>query len=78
MGVWFHYPPNFDPNKNILLWYTAGGGPQSALTQYFSVRWNFALMTANDYIVVAQTEEECQVGEQNGTKKFLKTGADSQ
>ncbi len=23
MGVWFHYPPNFDPNKNILHWYTA-------------------------------------------------------
>lgn len=29
------------------------GGPQSALTQYFSTRWNFALMTAQDYIVIA-------------------------
>ncbi|WP_106915575.1 S9 family peptidase [Chryseobacterium aurantiacum] len=53
MGVWFHYPPNFDPNKKYPTLVYCQGGPQSALTQYFSVRWNFALMTANDYIVVA-------------------------
>lgn len=53
MGVWFHYPPNFDPNKKYPTLVYCQGGPQSALTQYFSIRWNFALMTANDYIVVA-------------------------
>ncbi|EFK33590.1 Prolyl tripeptidyl peptidase precursor [Chryseobacterium gleum] len=53
MGVWFHYPPNFDPNKKYPTLVYCQGGPQSALTQFFSVRWNFALMTANDYIVVA-------------------------
>ncbi|UEQ78302.1 S9 family peptidase [Chryseobacterium arthrosphaerae] len=53
MGVWFHYPPNFDPNKKYPTLVYCQGGPQSALTQYFSVRWNFALMTANGYIVVA-------------------------
>lgn len=53
MGVWFHYPPNFDPNKKYPTLVYCQGGPQSALTQYFSTRWNFALMTANDYIVVA-------------------------
>lgn len=53
MGVWFHYPPNFDPNKKYPTLVYCQGGPQSALTQYFSVRWNFALMTAHDYIVVA-------------------------
>ncbi|MGV4413446.1 prolyl oligopeptidase family serine peptidase [Chryseobacterium sp. T1] len=53
MGVWFHYPPNFDPNKKYPTLLYCQGGPQSALTQYFSVRWNFGLMTANDYIVVA-------------------------
>lgn len=53
MGVWFHYPPNFDPNKKYPALLYCQGGPQSALSQFFSIRWNFALMAANDYIVVA-------------------------
>ncbi len=53
MGVWIHYPPNFDPNKKYPTLLYCQGGPQSALTQYFSTRWNFALMAANGYIVVA-------------------------
>ena len=53
MGVWFIYPPNFDANKKYPTLLYCQGGPQSALTQSFSVRWNFALMAANDYIVVA-------------------------
>ena len=53
MGVWFHYPPNFDPNKKYPTLLYCQGGPQSALTQFFSIRWNFALMAANGYIVVA-------------------------
>lgn len=53
MGVWFIYPPNFDANKKYPTLLYCQGGPQSALTQTFSVRWNFALMAANDYIVVA-------------------------
>lgn len=53
MGVWFHYPPNFDPNKKYPTLLYCQGGPQSALTPYFSIRWNFSLMTANGYIVVA-------------------------
>jgi dipeptidyl aminopeptidase/acylaminoacyl peptidase len=53
MGVWFHYPPNFDPNKKYPTLLYCQGGPQSALSQFFSVRWNFALMAANGYIIVA-------------------------
>jgi len=53
MGVWFHYPPNFDPNKKYPTLVYCQGGPQSALTQFFSTRWNFALMAANGYIIVA-------------------------
>ncbi len=53
MGVWFHYPPNFDPNKKYPTLVYCQGGPQSALTQFFSTRWNFSLMAANGYIVVA-------------------------
>lgn len=53
MGVWFIYPPNFDANKKYPTLLYCQGGPQSALTQFFSIRWNFALMAANDYIIVA-------------------------
>jgi dienelactone hydrolase len=53
MGVWFHYPPNFDSNKKYPTLVYCQGGPQSGLTQFFSTRWNFALMAANGYIVVA-------------------------
>jgi len=53
MGVWFIYPPNFDPAKKYPTLLYCQGGPQSALTQTFSTRWNFALMAANDYIIVA-------------------------
>lgn len=53
MGVWFHYPPNFDSNKKYPTLVYCQGGPQSGLTQFFSTRWNFSLMAANGYIVVA-------------------------
>lgn len=53
MGVWFVYPPNFDPNKKYPTLLYCQGGPQSALTQFFSTRWNPGLMAANGYIVVA-------------------------
>ena len=53
MGVWFVYPPDFDPNKKYTTLLYCQGGPQSALTQFFSTRWSPALMAANGYIVVA-------------------------
>ena len=53
MGVWFVYPPDFDPNKKYPKLLYCQGGPQSALTQFFSTRWSPALMAAKGYIVVA-------------------------
>lgn len=53
MGVWVIYPPNFDPNKKYPTLLYCQGGPQSALSQFYSFRWNFQLMAANGYIVVA-------------------------
>ena len=47
------YPPNFDPNKKYPTLLYCQGGPQSAVSQFFSFRWNFQLMAANDYIIVA-------------------------
>lgn len=53
MGVWVVYPPNFDPKKKYPTLLYCQGGPQSALSQFYSIRWNFQLMAANGYIVVA-------------------------
>ncbi|MBC5773348.1 S9 family peptidase [Pontibacter sp. KCTC 32443] len=50
---WVVYPPDFDPNKKYPTLLYCQGGPQSALTQYYSYRWNMQLMAANGYIVVA-------------------------
>jgi dipeptidyl aminopeptidase/acylaminoacyl peptidase len=53
MLVWVIYPPDFDPSKKYPTLLYCQGGPQSALTQFYSFRWNFQLMAANDYIIVA-------------------------
>lgn len=53
MLVWVIYPPGFDPSKKYPTLLYCQGGPQSPLTQFYSFRWNFQLMAANGYIVVA-------------------------
>jgi dipeptidyl aminopeptidase/acylaminoacyl peptidase len=53
MLVWVVLPPNFDPNKKYPTLLYCQGGPQSALTQFYSFRWNFQVMAAQGYIVVA-------------------------
>lgn len=53
MLVWVIYPPGFDPNKKYPALLYCQGGPQSAVSQFFSYRWNFQIMAAHDYIVVA-------------------------
>jgi dipeptidyl aminopeptidase/acylaminoacyl peptidase len=53
MGVWVIYPPDFDPAKKYPTLLYCQGGPQSALSQFYSFRWNFQLMAANEYIIVA-------------------------
>ena len=53
MLVWVCYPPNFDPTKKYPALLYCQGGPQAAVSQFYSFRWNFQLMAANDYIVVA-------------------------
>lgn len=53
MLTWVIYPPDFDPNKKYPTLLYCQGGPQSALSQFYSFRWNFQLMAAQGYIVVA-------------------------
>jgi dipeptidyl aminopeptidase/acylaminoacyl peptidase len=50
---WVIYPPDFDPEKKYPLLTYCQGGPQGQIGQWFSYRWNFHLMAAQGYVVVA-------------------------
>ena len=53
MLVWIILPPDFDPTKKYPTLLYCQGGPQSMVSCSYSFRWNFALMAANGYVVVA-------------------------
>lgn len=53
MLVWVVYPPDFDASKKYPTLLYCQGGPQSPVSQFYSFRWNFQLMAAQGYIVVA-------------------------
>lgn len=53
MLTWIIYPPHFDPNKKYATILYCEGGPQSPVSQFWSFRWNFMMMSAGDYIIVA-------------------------
>ncbi len=53
MTTWVILPPNFDPEKKYPAILYCQGGPQQAVSQFWSYRWNFALMASNGYIIIA-------------------------
>ncbi len=53
MTTWGVYPPNFDPAKKYPAILYCQGGPQSAVSQFWSNRWNLSLMASQGYIVIA-------------------------
>ena len=53
MTTWIIYPPHFDKNKKYPAILYCQGGPQQAVSQFWSYRWNFALMASNNYVVIA-------------------------
>lgn len=53
MLVWVILPPNFDAKKKYPTLLYCQGGPQGALSQFYSFRWNFQVMASQGYIVVA-------------------------
>lgn len=53
MLTWVVLPPNFDPNKKYPAILYCQGGPQQAVSQFWSYRWNFRLMASQGYIVIA-------------------------
>ncbi|MFC2665183.1 MAG: prolyl oligopeptidase family serine peptidase, partial [Prevotella histicola] len=53
MQVWVITPPHFDPNKKYPALLFCEGGPQSPVSQFWSYRWNFQIMAANGYVIIA-------------------------
>ncbi|MBD5291702.1 MAG: S9 family peptidase [Bacteroides sp.] len=53
MTCWVILPANFDPNKQYPAILYCQGGPQQAVSQFWSYRWNFRIMAANGYVVIA-------------------------
>ena len=53
MLTWIILPPHFDPNKKYPTILYCEGGPQSPVSQFWSYRWNFMMMAAGDYVIVA-------------------------
>lgn len=53
MVTWVIYPPNFNEDETYPTLLYCQGGPQGALSQFYSFRWNFQVMAAQGYIVVA-------------------------
>ena len=53
MLTWVIYPPHFNASKKYPAVLFCQGGPQSPVSQFWSYRWNFQIMAAHDYIVIA-------------------------
>ena len=53
MLTWVVFPPNFDESKKYPTILFCEGGPQSMVSQFWSYRWNFRIMAAQGYIIVA-------------------------
>jgi dipeptidyl aminopeptidase/acylaminoacyl peptidase len=51
LQMWVIYPPDFDAAKKYPALLFCEGGPQSALDQFWSYRWNMQMIAAKGYIV---------------------------
>lgn len=59
MLTWVILPPDFDPAKKYPTLLYCQGGPQSIVSQFWSYRWNFQLMAAQGYVIVAPNRRGC-------------------
>ena len=53
MLYWIILPPHFDATKKYPTLLFCEGGPQSPVSQFWSYRWNFMIMAAHGYVVIA-------------------------
>ncbi len=57
--AWIIFPPNFNPKKKYPTLVYCQGGPQQAVSQYWSYGWNFLLMASKGYVVFAPNRRGC-------------------
>ena len=53
MLCWIILPPDFDASKKYPTLLYCEGGPQSPVSQFWSFRWNFQIMAAHGYVIIA-------------------------
>ena len=53
MTCWLILPPGFDESRQYPSIVYCQGGPQQAVSQFWSYRWNFRIMAANGYVIIA-------------------------
>lgn len=75
MPTWVVLPPHFDVTKKYPTLLFCEGGPQSPLSQFWSYRWNFSIMAANGYIVVAPNRRGVLTLGQEWTDQISKDNA---
>ncbi len=56
---WVVYPPDFDPAKKYPVITYCQGGPQQAVSAFWSYGWNFLTMASEGYIVLAPNRRGC-------------------
>ena len=59
MLVWVIYPYDFDSTKTYPALLFCEGGPQSMVSQFWSTRWNFQVMSGAGYFVIAPNRRGC-------------------
>ncbi len=53
MLTWLIYPYNYDSTKVYPALLYCEGGPQSMVSQFWSTRWNFMVMSGAEYFIIA-------------------------
>lgn len=59
MLVWVVYPYDYDSTKSYPALLFCEGGPQSHVSQFWSTRWNFEVMSGAGYFVIAPNRRGC-------------------
>ena len=59
MLTWLIYPYDYDSTKTYPALLFCEGGPQSMVSQFWSTRWNFEVMSGAGYFVIAPNRRGC-------------------
>ncbi len=59
MLVWLIYPYDYDSTRTYPALLFCEGGPQSMVSQFWSTRWNFEVMSGAGYFVIAPNRRGC-------------------